>query len=631
MKKIIALILISFVCQSQTLIKYKQMENPATTSVNLGTNNINTNNAVNGVQSVTSINGTTTLTLASPHLLRLTGSASQTIQLPNATTLPLNISYELNNNSLGNLVVVNAGGSIQTTIPSGGVGLISCQNNSTSNGTWEFHFLLPSNAVFGTSGLAITGTLSASNLTTYNVLNYGLVGDGSTDDRAALNTLLNTTAPSGSTIYFPRTSASYSLGSGISVANKYFYFVSDFATINVGGNFSAFTFSSSSNTTLLGARNSFNNLRFLGTSSGSSQCAITFSTDASEFTVSNCTFENIAGNAINLYVTNSPNGAGGLITANKFISCGTGAKGGLVAEYVNVQNNYFLSCSQAISSTAGNWKILGNNINRCSQGILFAAGSNDGHGIIANNDINHSGNALDISGLILGMTISDNHIYGSNISIKTSTGVVISGGKIDASTFTFSNNIGLVFNDVTFVGTTGNVSLTGTAPVYNNCKNDAGLLMTCPASSCALTGQIRVPKFALNSSSTLQTYAASTSYYISPLYSTVGSRSIVNQIPYCAGVKCKLIGYSINTNSNSNPSQENSTVYVRINNTTDLTLNSTVKFNATAWTTNSYSDMTLNTDFSATDKWEIKISTGAFVTAPTSGFMAVTLYFTQDF
>lgn len=176
MKKTIALILLSFSLQSQTLIKYKQMENPATTSVNLGAYNINTNNAVNGVQSITSVNGTTTLTLLSPHLLRLIGSASQTVQLPSATTLPLNISYELNNNSTGNLIVVNAGGTNQTTIPSGGVGLLSCQNNSTSNGTWEFHFLIPSNSSFGTNEAIInskttigTGTV-AVNTTTLGIM-----------------------------------------------------------------------------------------------------------------------------------------------------------------------------------------------------------------------------------------------------------------------------------------------------------------------------------------------------------------------------------------------------------------------------------------------------------------------------
>lgn len=152
----------------------------ATTSVNLGANNINTNNAVNGVQSITSVNGTTTLTLLSPHLLRLTGSASQTVQLPNATTLPLNISYELNNNSTGNLIVVNAGGTNQTTIPSGGVGLLSCQNNSTSNGTWEFHFLIPSNSSFGTSGLAVNGTLTTAGFTSFT--STGVPASGEPND-----------------------------------------------------------------------------------------------------------------------------------------------------------------------------------------------------------------------------------------------------------------------------------------------------------------------------------------------------------------------------------------------------------------------------------------------------------------
>lgn len=464
----------------------------------------------------------------------------------------------------------------------------------------------------------------------YNVKSYGLIGDGVTDDRVALNTLLNTTAPTGSIIYFPP--GVYLIGSNIAITDKQFFFVSDFATIKITGNYSALTFNSLNNVTLLASKNSFVNFRFLGTAAGASQNALNFSTDASEFTVDNCTFQSIGGAGIITYVTNSAAGAGGLITHCKFFSCGIGIDGQLVGEYVQVNDNYFLTCTQAIQSVAGNWIVANNNINRCTAGIKWSAGANDGHGIITGNNINHIGNfALDISGLNLGMTITDNHIYSANVSITTSTGIVITGGTLDVSVFTLTTNVGLVFNNVVFVGTTGTVNLTGTSPVYNNCKDLNGQLRFGPQTASVLTGQIRVPNFALNSSSTLQTFAASTSYYISPLYSTVGSRSIVNQIPYSIGTKCKLIGYSINTSSNSSPTQENSTVYLRLNNTTDVTLNSSVQFNALAFTTNSYADMTLNQDIAATDKWEIKFSGGAFVTAPTNGFIAVTLYFSQEF
>lgn len=126
------------------------------------TNNITGNNITNSVQSVTSVNGTTTLTVLSPRDLRLIGSSSQTIQLPNATTLPLNNKFEFNNNSTGTLTIVNSGGSIQTTIQSGGYCIIDCQDNSTSNGTWDFHFLMPANSQYGTNSMAITGSLTTT-------------------------------------------------------------------------------------------------------------------------------------------------------------------------------------------------------------------------------------------------------------------------------------------------------------------------------------------------------------------------------------------------------------------------------------------------------------------------------------
>lgn len=487
-------------------------------------------------------------------------------------------------------------------------------------------YVLP-DGVTALSGLTWYGGVSSGEV--YNVLEYGLTGDGVTNDYTALNTLLNTTAPSGSTIYFPK--GTYLLNSGISISNKQFYFIGDFATISVSGNFSAFTFTSTSNITLLASKNSFQNLLFLGTSTGASQNAIKFSQDASIFTVQNCTFTNFGGAGIIVYITNAAAGAGGLITTCKFIGNNVGIDSQLAGEYINIIGNYFLSNTQPIQTIAGNIKIIGNNINRNTHGIKIYSGSNDSHGIVSNNDINHCGFALDIDSIVNGMTISNNHIYSSNVSIVSATGVTISDSELDVSTYTLTNNTGLCFNNCTFVGTLGTTNVTGTAPVYVNCKDMSGNIKFTPAAASTLTGQIRRVSFALNSSTTLQTFAASTSYYISPLYSTVGSRSIVNQIVYKIGKRCKLIGYSINTASNSNPSQETSTVYLRLNNTTDVTLNSGVKWNASAWTTNTYSDFTLNQDILSTDSWEIKISTGAFTTAPTNGFIAVTLHFSEDF
>lgn len=320
------------------------------------------------------------------------------------------------------------------------------------------------------SEIKLTGsTVSFKGGQRFNVLDYGLVGDGSTDDRSALNTLLNTTAPSGSTIYFPK--ATYRLASAISVTDKYFYFVSDFATILIDGNFSGLSFNSTSNITLFAAKNNFNKLIFKGTGVGSSQYGVTFGTDASKFSVLNCSFENLAGNGIRADILNSPNGAGGLISNCKFLNNNYGYFGLDGSEYVTILGCYFQGNTQCIETTAGNQKIIGNNMSRNSHGINIYAGPNDAHGIISGNDINHCGYALRFSGIVNGMTVSNNNIYSANISVVNSVGVVFSGGEQDVSTYYFTNSTGTRFENVTFIGTAGTQNITGDAPIYNNCFN----------------------------------------------------------------------------------------------------------------------------------------------------------------
>ena len=130
--------------------------------------------------------------------------------------------------------------------------------------------------------------------------------------------------------------------------------------------------------------------------------------------------------------------------------------------------------------------------------------------------------------------------------------------------------------------------------------------------------------FPIMCSAPASTYAASTTYYMGSaaftgtLTSTANQR--VMQIPFNA----TLIGASIGTRSGTPGSSETSTVYMRVNNTTDVQLTNTMSF-ASA-NTNQYTSA-LNTDVSAGDTYEVKLTTGAFTAAPATSFVTVMLYF----
>jgi hypothetical protein len=121
-------------------------------SVMLRDSNANTliNNITQGWNSTVSAGGTTTLTVASAYWQRLTGSTTQTFQLPDATTLSNGASFIFDNDSSGNLFITNNGGSAIDTVAAGGYATVFLESNSTSNGVWGRFGMLPNEVNWGT-------------------------------------------------------------------------------------------------------------------------------------------------------------------------------------------------------------------------------------------------------------------------------------------------------------------------------------------------------------------------------------------------------------------------------------------------------------------------------------------------
>ncbi len=126
--------------------------------------NIYVNNYFSNLTSTVSAGGTTVLTIASSRNQSLTGTLSQTFQLPDATTLTASHVFSFNNNSSGSLIVTNAGASTLYTVPAGGYVECYVTDVSTANGVWDFHAQPPSTVTWGsgTVGLVFNTALTTT-------------------------------------------------------------------------------------------------------------------------------------------------------------------------------------------------------------------------------------------------------------------------------------------------------------------------------------------------------------------------------------------------------------------------------------------------------------------------------------
>ena len=121
---------------------------------NAAINRINQSNAV-----TTSAAGTTILTAASSYSQTLVGTAVQTYQMPDATTLATGVAFEFNNNSTSLLTIKDYASATIATISAGGAGALVVLTNITVAGTWDIHGYIPENVTWGTNALVLGGTI----------------------------------------------------------------------------------------------------------------------------------------------------------------------------------------------------------------------------------------------------------------------------------------------------------------------------------------------------------------------------------------------------------------------------------------------------------------------------------------
>lgn len=96
-------------------------------------NNIDSNYATTATAATT-----TTLTANSKYQQNFTGTTTQTIVLPNATTLIAGVSYYITNNSTGTLTVNKNGGTLLQTVAAGQTLSVTVTDISSSAGGWMY-------------------------------------------------------------------------------------------------------------------------------------------------------------------------------------------------------------------------------------------------------------------------------------------------------------------------------------------------------------------------------------------------------------------------------------------------------------------------------------------------------------
>jgi hypothetical protein len=178
---------------------------PSEKSVNQDANgNVSANSFTPGWTSNTTASATTTLTVISSYYQRFVGTLTQTVILPDATTVSLGQGFIIDNDSTGNVTLLASGGGALGAAVPGMAAFIFCENNSTAAGSWSGYMFVPG---AGPSGAVTWGTASLS-MGGQTITNAGTIS----------GTSLNAT--NGIIVNNQTVSASYTIPSGSSAISS---------------------------------------------------------------------------------------------------------------------------------------------------------------------------------------------------------------------------------------------------------------------------------------------------------------------------------------------------------------------------------------------------------------------------
>lgn len=131
--------------------------------------NVKNNNTISNLATTPTAAGTTTLTVASAGIQQFTGTTTQTVVLPDATTLQVGHQFLITNRSTGVVTLnANGGGLIQTLAP-GSQTFVSVVTIGSAAGTWDSAYSLTSS-----SAISFADRETPSGLVNGSNTSYGL-------------------------------------------------------------------------------------------------------------------------------------------------------------------------------------------------------------------------------------------------------------------------------------------------------------------------------------------------------------------------------------------------------------------------------------------------------------------------
>jgi hypothetical protein len=139
---------------------------PSTIMKRDGSANVQINNIAKNLAAVVTGGGTTTLTAGSAAIQQFIGSSSQTVILPDATTLSIGFSFTILNRSTVGSITVNAnGGSTLATLTPGTQAVFVATNIGTSAGVWDIEIIASYVAVYDQRITVVSGTPVGNQIT----------------------------------------------------------------------------------------------------------------------------------------------------------------------------------------------------------------------------------------------------------------------------------------------------------------------------------------------------------------------------------------------------------------------------------------------------------------------------------
>jgi len=104
--------------------------------------NVQANNYISNLATTATAAGNTTLTVASAYFQQFTGTSTQNVILPDATTLKVGQAFCITNRSTGNVTIKTNGGATLQVLTANSQALVAVTNIGTSAGTWDVAYTI---------------------------------------------------------------------------------------------------------------------------------------------------------------------------------------------------------------------------------------------------------------------------------------------------------------------------------------------------------------------------------------------------------------------------------------------------------------------------------------------------------